>query len=179
MAQPTGQSSNSGGYSATQIVGGSGILATAMLGVYLRNRAAQEHADILEENARAQVVELGRQQIENDELAGSQKADIVRRAERQLGAVRAAAAEAGVSQSSLGRLVGHVGSVEGRDLGTTERNRVARADALQSQKLAVVQEMKNSIRGVGRQAVTSNIMSLADASVNTAMIAASGGGGGQ
>lgn len=114
-----------------------GSLAMATVGtvnsIMQANAAADRASKIASQNAQAAYAQLGKQQEEANRIATEQKADRIRKADHELGALRANdfVNDGG---SRFGSLLNELGYVEGLDLGRIETNRKNTIDALQSKK---------------------------------------------
>jgi hypothetical protein len=109
------------------------------------SRAAQGEIDAAAKNAALQQTEATRQQEETNRTAVEDKSDVIRRANYELGTIRATAGELGAGGSSLGRLATELGTVTGTDLARIEGNRQGAINSLQSQKVAARQGALNTI----------------------------------
>lgn len=148
-----------GNFAAGTLLGGG--FSPTMFGVQMRNAAAQKQAEAMQQAAQAAVDELTRQQIEGERIASEQKSDTIRRANRALGSIRAMAAENGASgTTSLTRIIVDMAANEGRDLGRIENNRVARAQVLQSKKIAVKTENADALSILAANTTSSNVSSI-------------------
>lgn len=120
------------------------------LNAAVRQSQAKKFARATEKAARAnaalQIAELTRQQEEVNRLAGEEVSDTIRRANQELGALRAVAGDAALSGSSFQRLVVELGAVEGLDLSRIEMNRINRLEALQSAKKKARQDYINIVK---------------------------------
>lgn len=79
-------------------------------------------------------VEVARQQSEVNRIAAEQVSDRIRAANADLGAARVAAAERGVSGSTMSAITRTLGYLEGADLSRIEANREANIQAGEAQK---------------------------------------------
>ena len=97
------------------------------------------------ENNELQQEELSRQQRDVREVEQQAKSDRVRQAERDLGALRVAEGEAGLTSTAFLGFVNEVAASEGIDIARIDANADERAAALQAQKRAVAQGATNTI----------------------------------
>lgn len=125
-----------------------GSIAMSGVSAFVQIQNAKANAKATAEAARqtfeAQDAELTRQQKEANRVAAEEKSDVIRRADAELGTIRAAAGGMGASGTSFLRLVNEVGAVEGMDLGRVASNRKGHSEALQAQKRAARQGQINT-----------------------------------
>ena len=106
----------------------------AQMGAANAQFAAQSAA--AQRQAQAQIDEATRQQQQVNEDAASQKSERIRRADRELGTLRASMAERGVSGATFTGLVSQVAFFEGLDLSRIETNRARNIEAGEAAKRA-------------------------------------------
>lgn len=120
---------------------GAAALPALMIGFsavqsFAQKQSADAQADMLADSAgrtfALQEKELQRQAREVNRVSQDKKADAVKRAEHQLGAARAAAAELAPSSSSMARIIGEIGASEGTDLSRLEEQRKSRIGAIKT-----------------------------------------------
>lgn len=121
-------------------MGASAIAAGGMAGLSMINRtlAAKDQIKTARKNAERQVEELSRQQRHMGQIAASEKGDAVRRYEKEIGTMRAAAAEAGASGASFTRLTAEIGGNEGRALGRIQDNYAETWGEAQAAKISTI-----------------------------------------
>lgn len=124
------------------------------------NSAARGQARAAQETARLQVEEYRRQQSEVNRTSSEQKSDVIRQANRELGALRVTAASAGASGGSFLNLVSEIGAIEGTNLSRLEANRKGQVGALEAAKSAAVSGASQAAALARNQARVSNIGSL-------------------
>lgn len=119
-------------------MGVSTIAQGGMLGVNMLNQsiAAKNQTKAARKNAERQIEELSRQQRRMGKIAASEKGDAIRRYEKEIGTMRAAAAEAGASGASFTRLTAEIGGNEGRTLGRIQDNYAEKWGEAQAAKIA-------------------------------------------
>lgn len=99
------------------------MLAMTAIQTAMSMKAASDQQKSAEAAARRQQDELKRQQRRADLVAQEQKSDKAREADREIGAIMAAAADNGSSGAAIARMVGDVGGIEGLDVARIESNR--------------------------------------------------------
>lgn len=134
------------GIETALIVGSLALSAVSAMGAISASKqqgaATREAAG---ENLALQTTEFRRQQEVVNEISQEEKSDVIRRADQQLGSIRATAGEVGASASSVVRLLAEVGGVEGTDLSRIESNRRNKVESLQTSKRAAGQDYTNTV----------------------------------
>lgn len=136
----------------------SGVTAFVQAGQAKSNAEAEAEAAAQENTLRQQ--ELTRQQEEVQGIAREERSDVVRRANRELGTIRAMAGEMGASRGAFARMVAELGGAEGIDIARINRNRDNRVDSLQASKVSSTQSYANRVTRANNQA-SSQITSAA------------------
>lgn len=139
------------------------LVSSTTMGV-MQMQAADEQArkqeDALRRSYAAASAENTRLEAENNRIADEQKSDVVRKAEGELGTIRVAAAELGMSDASLTGAYAQQGYAIGMDLSRLEKNRSSQEQALQAQKLAGAMGTQASVTATWNQASNSNTQAI-------------------
>lgn len=133
---------------------------SSFVGMAQAGAQADAAAAAAEANFEREQEELTRQQRETNRIAREEKSDVIRKADQQLGTIRAAAGEAGASATSMVRMLVELGGAEGTDLSRIERNRENRVEALQSSKKASAQGYTNTVTRAYNEAQSRQIDSI-------------------
>lgn len=133
---------------------GSGVLAgvSAFAQAGQAKAMARAEEEAAQQQWQLQQEELTRQQREAQETAAEERSDVVRRASRELGTIRAMAGDMGASSGAFARMVAELGGSEGIDLARINRNRDNRVDSLQASKKGSSQEYTNRVTYARNQA---------------------------
>lgn len=122
--------------------------ASTAMSIQSNKESAEANMKAQAEQARLNAVEARRQQMEINKQAHDDKSDVIRKAEADLGTLRAVSGGMGASASSFTRLLMDISGSEGRDITRVERNRQAHIDALQADAEAGRAASVNNIRSI-------------------------------
>lgn len=124
---------------------------TSFAGIAQANASAKAQAKAQEQNLAFKQEEATRQQRRVNEIAKEKKSDVIRRAESELGTVRAMVGDVGGGGNSLVRLLGEIGATEGLDLSRIEGNRSEDIESLQASKKSASLEYSNNLATIYSQ----------------------------
>jgi Zn-dependent metalloprotease len=119
--------------------------AAASAAARATEKAARANNEIAQE-------ELSRQQTEVQEAEQEEKSDRMRQADRELGSLRVAEDQLGLTSTAFLGFVNEVAAIEGIDLARISDNAEEQRAALQSRKEAVAQDAINNINQANIQA---------------------------
>lgn len=134
---------------------------TAFTGTQRARANAEAEADAAAQEFALQQTELTRQQREAQGIAQEERSDVVRRANQELGTLRAMTGEMGASPNAFARMVAELGGAEGIDLARINRNRDNRVSALQASKDSSSQQYTNRATAAynqGKSQITSSVL---------------------
>lgn len=140
-----------------------GLPALPMLGLSLALGAVQTFVSIGQSRSAAKAqakaaarqsaavdAEMSRRQREALDVEADQRSEVVRRADRELGAIRAAGAELGATSTAISRMVVELGAAEGLDLSRIRRNTKSAVESLQASKTGAHLEATSQVEAAQR-----------------------------
>jgi hypothetical protein len=125
--------------------------------ISMARKQAQAQQDAATQQLKLSYKEISRQQEQVNETAQKQESDRVRAANAELGTMRVATAERGVSGTTVTAFARTIGFLEGVDLARIERNREANIEAGEFGKESALAGYHNSITIAQNQAQVSMV----------------------
>lgn len=135
--------------------------ASTYVQVHSANVAAAQAEEQAIANAKRTDSELLRQQEDVNASALQQKADRIRQADQELGALRVSLGERGVSASTFQNFLLDFGYTEGLDLSRIEGNRKRAEETLQSQREANRLGLNDTVQNIALAASSSKSNAIA------------------
>ena len=115
-------------------------IGMAAMGTAAQNSAINKQIAARNRQTEREVAELNRQKKREDEIAQEKKSDRAREYDIQLGTLRAAGADGGVTKAALARAGGAAGFIAGLDKARIESNRQEIASQKRAQQVALIEE---------------------------------------